>query len=86
MDIIKMALAREKAESEVGLGTDAFAANNHVKGQSVRKRYCQTGSYFGVRPVKLANRRLLWPAVIVTRDIAKVGNDESIAGESGVAG
>ena len=41
--------------------TEAFAALNQVKPQTVRKRYCQTGSYFGVIPEKLANRRLVWP-------------------------
>lgn len=45
------------------LDTDAFASLNGVKGQTVRKRLCETGSYFGVMPRKLANRRLAWPAV-----------------------
>lgn len=48
-------------------GTDEFAGHNLVKGPSVRKRYSQTGSYFGVRPIKLANGRLKWPRVIVTK-------------------
>ncbi|MEX3981496.1 hypothetical protein AB4Y45_21220 [Paraburkholderia sp. EG287A] len=47
--------------------TDQFAELNGVKAQSVRKRYAQTGSYFGVRPLKLANRRLKWPHVLVTQ-------------------
>lgn len=47
------------------LDTDAFAARNQVKGQSVRARVCRTGSYFGVRPLKLANGRLAWPDVQV---------------------
>lgn len=33
-----------------------------LKPQSIRKRYCETGSYFCLRPVKLPNRRLMWPA------------------------
>jgi hypothetical protein len=41
--------------------TDAFAAANAVKPGSVRSRYCRTGSYFGVKPNKLPNGRLLWP-------------------------
>lgn len=45
--------------------TDAFAALNKIRHQTVRKRYCLTGSYFGVKPTKLANGRLLWPAVVV---------------------
>lgn len=43
------------------LTTDEFAAQRRVLPQSVRKRYCLTGSYFGVRPVKQPNGRLLWP-------------------------
>jgi len=41
--------------------TEDFAAANLVKPQSVRSRYCREGSYFGVRPHKLPNGRLLWP-------------------------
>lgn len=47
--------------------TEQFAALNQVKAQSVRARLCRTGSYFGVVPVKLANGRLVWPAIQVTR-------------------
>jgi len=45
---------------------EQFAAENQVKAQSVRARLCRTGSYFGVRPLKLANGRLAWPAVQVS--------------------
>ena len=41
--------------------TETFAARRMVKPQSVRARYCRTGSYFGIRPQKLPNGRLLWP-------------------------
>lgn len=44
---------------------EQFAAANQVKAQSVRARLCRTGSYFGVRPVKLANGRLAFPNVQV---------------------
>jgi hypothetical protein len=47
------------------LSCSEFAAINQVKAQTVRKRFCLTGSYFGVRPKKLANNRLAWPAVQV---------------------
>lgn len=50
--------------------TDDFAALQGIKGQSVRVRVCRTGSYFGVVPKKLANGRLLWPAVQVERSPA----------------
>ena len=49
------------------LSADQFAALNQVKSQSVRARLCRTGSYFGVRPMKLANGRLAWPAVQVEK-------------------
>jgi len=49
------------------LSTDEFAATLGVVAQSVRKRLSETGTYFGVRPVKLPNRRLLWPAEGVKR-------------------
>lgn len=32
-----------------------------VKPQTVLKRYCETGSYFGIVPKKLPNGRLAWP-------------------------
>jgi hypothetical protein len=38
---------------------------NQVKPQSVRARLCRTGSYFGVKPVKLASGRLAFPNVQV---------------------
>lgn len=47
------------------LSADQFATLNQVKAQSVRARLCRTGSYFGIRPLKLANGRLAWPAVQV---------------------
>ena len=47
--------------------TEQFAALNQVKAQSVRARVCRTGSYFGVRPIKLANGRTVWPPVQVTK-------------------
>nr|WP_301101081.1 hypothetical protein [Propionivibrio sp.] len=49
------------------LSADQFAALNQVVAQSVRARLCRTGSYFGVRPVKLANGRLAFPNVQVTK-------------------
>jgi len=37
-------------------------ANKHlVQPQTVLKRLCETGSYFGVVPRKLPNGRLAWP-------------------------
>ena len=45
---------------------NVFAALNRVKPNTVRQRLCDTASFYGVRPLKLATRRLLWPALIVT--------------------
>jgi hypothetical protein len=47
------------------LDTERFAELNQVKSQTIRKRYCETGSYFGVKPKKLMNGRLAWPDVQV---------------------
>ncbi len=49
------------------LSADQFAALNQVNAQSVRARLCRTGSYFGVRPLKLANGRLAFPNVQVAK-------------------
>ena len=49
------------------LTTDEFAAALGVKPGSVRVRLCRTGSYFGIAPIKLPNRFLLWPAADVER-------------------
>ncbi|AOJ12408.1 hypothetical protein [Burkholderia vietnamiensis] len=64
--------------------TKTFAAHNHIEEQTARKRYCQTGSYFGVVPRKHANGRLLWPAVIVTKLGAIAANDAAANGKGGV--
>ena len=41
--------------------TQEIAQSYHVKTQTVLKRYSETGSYFGLVPVKLPNGRLSWP-------------------------
>lgn len=41
--------------------TEELAALLSIRPQSIRKRLCQTGGYFNLRPVKLPNGRLLWP-------------------------
>ena len=50
------------------LSCAAFAALNQVKAQTVRVRLCLMGHYYGVRPLKLANGRLAFPAVQVTTE------------------
>jgi hypothetical protein len=39
-----------------------FARRHHVKPDTIRARICRTGSYFGIRPLKLANGKLAFPA------------------------
>lgn len=50
------------AKSRQLLTTEELAERLSLRPQSIRKRLCVTGSYFSVRPVKLPNGRLLWPA------------------------
>jgi hypothetical protein len=47
--------------------TGELATAIGVKPESIRVRLCRKGSYFGLRPRKLENRRLLWPADAVKR-------------------
>lgn len=54
-------------EARSPLTTETFAAELALKPQSLRKRYSQTGSYFGICPIKLPNGRLRWPADAVER-------------------
>jgi len=58
-------MKNEMSFSNYPLSTEDFGLKNRVKGQTVRKQLCITGSYYGVRPLKLANRRLAWPDVVV---------------------
>ena len=57
------------ANSEYVLTTEEFAAMNMVKAQTVRARLSRFGSYFGITPIKLANRRTVWPRTLVRYDI-----------------
>lgn len=49
------------AEAPRMLTTKELASKLSMEPQSIRKRLSQTGSYFGVRPTKLLNRKLYWP-------------------------
>lgn len=49
------------------MNTEQLAANLQLKPQSIRKRYCETGSYYCLRPTKLPNGRLLWPTDSIER-------------------
>lgn len=58
-------MKKQRQAQPFPLDTEQFAALNKVSAQGVRKRYCETRSYFGVVPKKLANGRLAWPDVQV---------------------
>ena len=45
-----------------GLTTNQLARLAITTPGNIRVRLCQTGSFFGVKPLKLPSRRLLWPA------------------------
>ena len=44
------------------LSTEQAAAALHIKPQTLRAALCRDGHYFGIRPLKLPNRMLAWPA------------------------
>lgn len=52
------------AHADFTLTTAEFASLNKIKADSVWARLSRTGSYFGIRPLKCANRRTYWPAVV----------------------
>lgn len=57
------------------VSTEELAAILAIEPQSIRKRYSLDGSYLGIRPTKLPNRRLLW----LVADVKKLlsGNRDS---------
>ncbi|TMO09466.1 hypothetical protein [Pseudoalteromonas sp. S558] len=44
------------------LTTEQFALALHGKPSTIRTRLCKTGSFYGIKPIKLPSGRLLWPA------------------------
>lgn len=51
----------------VGITTERLAALFGVKPNTPRVSLTTHGHYFGIKPVKLPNRRLLWPLDDVNR-------------------
>ena len=47
--------------------TEQAAAVLHVRPQTLRAALCRDGHYFGIRPVKLPNRMLVWPCEAIDR-------------------
>lgn len=50
---------------DVYLTTEQMADAIHGQPSTIRTRLCKTGSFYGIKPVKLPSRRLLWPAAAV---------------------
>ena len=44
------------------LTTEQLAKILHGKPSTIRTRLCKTGSFYGIKPIKLPSGRLLWPA------------------------
>jgi hypothetical protein len=61
------------------LTTEQFAAQHLVQPQTVRKMYAATGTYCGIAPLRLPNRRLLWPADSIARLVADAFGPEGKA-------
>ncbi|MCW3481640.1 hypothetical protein OL229_19050 [Neisseriaceae bacterium JH1-16] len=57
------------------VNTEELAAILAIEPQSIRKRYSMDGSYLGIRPTKLANRRLLWPVADVKKLLSGGGRN-----------
>lgn len=47
--------------------TDEAASLLKIRPQTLRAALCRDGHYFGVRPIKLPNRMLAWPAEAIHR-------------------
>ena len=47
--------------------TETLAQRLGLKPHTLRAAYCRTGSYFGIKPTKFPNGRLLWPADSIER-------------------
>ena len=51
--------------------TRELAALLRVEPQTVLRGFCVNGNYLGLRPVKLPNKRLLWPSCDVKNILKK---------------
>lgn len=57
-------------ETTPRITTEQLATATHSKPNSIRTRLCKTGSFYGIKPIKLPSGRLLWPADAVQALIA----------------
>ena len=51
-----------QVNQDIKLNTEEFAKLLHIKPSSVRTNLCLNGHVYGIKPIKLPNRRLLWSA------------------------
>lgn len=49
------------------LTTEALADGLGIKPQTLRAAICRHSHYYGIRPAKLPNGRLIWPADAIAR-------------------
>lgn len=56
--------------TQANVSTQALAESLGIKPQTLRAALCRNGHYYGIRPIKLPNRLLLWPADAVARLLA----------------
>jgi len=49
------------------LTTADLASAMRVKPESIRSHFYRHGAYYGIRPIKGPNRRLLWPSDSIER-------------------
>jgi hypothetical protein len=65
------------------LTTEALADGLGIKPQTLRAAICRHQHYYGIRPAKLPNGRLHWPADAIERltsgQVAKTGAGEPCA-------
>jgi hypothetical protein len=53
--------------------TQALASRLGIQPQSIRAAVCRKGNYYGVKPTRLPNGRLLWPADAFERIVEQGG-------------
>jgi hypothetical protein len=75
------ALAHPRPTHPPHLSTEDLAQSLKITPGTIRTRLCRTGSYFGLRPLKLPNGRLLWPGDAVERLTKGATNSAARAGE-----
>lgn len=61
------------------LTTEALADGLGIKPQTLRAAICRHQHYYGIRPAKLPNGRLLWPADAIARLTAGAATQQAEA-------